>query len=86
MAENQKNNITGEEDLLKHPLSEYVNCIPSINVQALTDLLDRDIAIWTKKTDDILPASAELKTSKESKFFKLLAAKKQIMDSFVRKS
>ena len=72
--------------MLNHPLNDYVRCIPWLNVQALAGILDRDIAIWKKKTDERLSVSTDLQSSKESNFFKLLAAKKQIIDKCTRKS
>ena len=64
-----------EADLLNHPLDDYLRCIPLLDDQALTTLLDQDIVIWSKK--GIKKAEPDQQT-KESRFGKLIGVKDHI--------
>ena len=76
-------NENPESDILNHPLNDYTKCIPLLDMEALTKLLDRDVAIWTKRETE---PTIEVGNSKDSGFFKLLAKRKQLLDMCTRRS
>ena len=63
-----------------------MSCVPLLDMEALKAILDRDIAIWSKKGFRQPDSESGVKSSKDSRFFKLLAARKHLLDACVRKS